>query len=51
MECRFSALNFESRDSDVLQDGAEDAFGVDGFVPDVAILPLDFQSFGSFPMV
>ncbi len=50
-ECRFSALHFEFRDSDVLQDGAEDAFGVDWFVPDVATLPLDSQSFGSFPTV
>ncbi len=51
VECRFSALHFEFRDSDGLQDGAEDAFGVDWFVPDVATLPLDSQSFGSFPMV
>ena len=50
-ECRFSVLHFESRDSDVLRDRAEDAFGVDRFVPDVATLPLDFQSFGSFPTV
>ncbi len=35
----------------VKKDGAEDAFGVDWFVPDVATLPLDSQSFGSFPMV
>ncbi len=35
----------------VKKDGAEDAFGVDWFVPDVATLPLDSQSFGSFPTV
>ena len=51
VECRFSVLHFESRDSDVLRDRAEDAFGVDWFVPDVATLPLDSQSCGSFPMV
>ena len=50
-ECQFAALHFEFRDSDGLQDGAEDAFGVDGFVPGAATLPLDSQSFGSFPMV
>ncbi len=45
------ALHFEFWDFDVLQDRAEDAFGVDGFVPGAATLPLDSQSFGSFPMV
>ena len=35
----------------VKKDGAEDAFGVDWFVPDVATLPLDSQSFGLFPTV
>ncbi len=39
------------RGSFVLRDGAEDAFGVDGFVPGAAIFPLDSQSFGSFPTV
>ncbi len=47
-ECRFSALHFEFWDFDVLQDRAEDAFGVDGLVPGAATLPLDSQSFGSF---
>ena len=50
-ECRFSVLHFEFRDSDVLRDRAEDAFGVDRFVSDVATLPFDSQSFGSFPTV